>query len=129
MLLIESIKVREVRGDQTRIVTQRPEVRIFDPPALMEETVETEIVRGRRLVDAYGEEFCIGMTREVAEVLKLPYDIYESMSNNISMVEDVARRYERKNYRLENRLSVIKEMSFWERFSRVFVGFSTLNLK
>lgn len=129
MILVESVKVRLVRGDQTNIVTQRPVVGVYDPSVIMEASVKTEVVRGRRFVDASGEEFCIGMTKEVEATLKLPFDIYEDMSSQVCQIRAILLREEKKTYRLENRLKAIKEMSFWERFSRVFVGFDTLSLK
>ena len=133
MLLVESVKVRLVRGDQTSIVTQRPIVGVFDPSAVMEETVKTEVVYGRRFVDASGEEFCIGLTKEVEDTLKLPFDVYENMERRLYFAHnDLVRsnnRHQVKQKRLENRLKAIKDMSFWERLNRVFVGFETLSLK
>jgi hypothetical protein len=129
MLLVESIQVREVRGDHTQINTLMQEVRAFDPSAPVGQIIKTELVRGRRFVNAEGREFCIGMTKEVEEVLGLPFDIYEDMSSQIYQIGAVLRREEIKTQRLENRLKVIKDMSFWERFSRAFIGFNTLSLK
>ncbi len=129
MLLIESVKVREVQGDRVEVFTQRPSIGAFDPTAKIEPTIKIELVRGSRFYDRQGNESCIGMTKEVQEHLKLPFDVYYDMSNALIHMDGKLRVERSVSYRLRYRLQTLKEMSFWERLSRVFVGFSTLSLK
>lgn len=129
MILIESVRVREIKEDRISIPKCRPSVRSFDPSAPMEEIMETETVRGRRFRCADGTEVCLGMTKEVRDVLKLPLDVYEDMSGEIYNLQKELKMVRGINRRLTHRLKVIRGMGFWERLNRLFVGFNNLNLK
>ena len=129
MLLIESVKVVEIKGDNTRVITCRPEIQAFDPDAIMEESIETELVIGHRFRHADGREVCIGMPKKVEEVLGLPFEIYGDLTHNIESLQRELAFSRNVNFRLRYRLETIKGMSFWERLSRVFVGFYTLSIK
>ena len=132
MLLIKSVEVLEVKGDEAQVVVDRPSIVAYADYANMpaeEKTLKTEMVRGNRFYDIHGNVTCIGMTKEVEKALKLPFDVYYNMSNAANALERELKIQRDVNYRLRYRLETIKGMPFWERLSRVFVGFSTLSLK
>lgn len=132
MLLIESVKVREVPGDEVRVYTGRPDVGAYADYAQLsieERARKTEFVQGRVFRTAEGKEFVIGMTREVSEVIGLPYDAYSNMSAHMEELREELALVRSVNFRLTHRLKTIRGMSFWERMSRVFVGFYTLSTK
>ena len=132
MLLIESVKTKEVVGDECQVVIGRPSISAYSDYSNLpteEKTIKTELVRGNRFYDIHGNEVCIGMTKEVQDVLKLPFDVYYNMSNAVNSIDRELDLQKSITHRLQYRLETIKKMSFWERLSRVFVGFSTLNLK
>lgn len=130
MLLIESVKAIEVRGDEAYVRIGRPAITSFDPAAMNSEiSVESELVRGQRFYDMNGRVICIGMTQEVQDALKLPFDVYADLSNSVNSIDRELSIQKAISYRLRYRLDTIKGMPFWERLSRVFVGFSTLSTK
>lgn len=132
MLLIKSVEVQEILGDQAQVIVDRPKVSAYVDYREMsaeEKTIKTETVRGTRFYDMHGNEVCIGMTKEVEKALKLPFAVYYNMSNAVNSKERELDQQKDVSHRLRYRLETIKGMSFWERLNRVFVGFSTLSIK
>ena len=130
MLLVKSIEVVEVDREQVEITYyEKQRARGYCPTEEIEEieSFRREVVQGRRFVNACGREINIGLSSDAEKALGLPFSIFEDMAKSNKELCRVIEVGLDKRLRLQYRLETIKGLSFWERLSRVFVGFSTLS--
>lgn len=93
------------------------------------EELRRKVVQGWCFVNACGRKVNIGLSSEAEQALGLPFSIFEEMSKRErSLCSSIEEEVEKRR-RLRYRLNTIRDMSFWERLNRVFVGFETLSLK
>ena len=115
MILIESVKYREVPGPITVVTHFEPDGPLFDlsssPPP--ERVVTQETIVGERFVDCHGRKVTIGMTKEVSDVLGLPMEAYKNQHEWI-----LEQRATIKRLRYE--LNSFERMSFWQRLVHLF---------
>jgi len=45
--------------------------------------IHTEMIKGRRFVNAKGKQICIGMSKEVQELIGLPFEVFENLQKDI----------------------------------------------
>lgn len=119
MICITEIKVIDVDVDidKYQIAYHEPlsyaAITDSDPKEYVE--ITTELITGRRFVNANGEEVCVGMSKQVQKYIGLPFEVYENLQNNI--------KYERKQTKIQRyKLDRVKSMTFWHRIKYAFTG-------
>lgn len=110
MKLITNVEVIE-RDDDRELRIQKlcnPGL-FFSPEHCAEEMkIETEIVRGRMFVNSRGERVCIGIKKNVQDLIGLPFEAFEAQQALIA-------REQRRVFNLENEIKGIKALKFWKR--------------
>lgn len=102
MILIESVKLRQVDGSIFHIVNlPTRDCTKFDPTAPPSDVyAETETVIGERFVTATGRSIELGMTQQVRDVLGLPIGAYENLHKEIKRLHQSRGRLLRENVAL-----------------------------
>ena len=112
MILIKNVEVLIVDGNETRIT------KLDHIPCSTEEYQEQlkthiEIVRGRKFVNCRGEEICLGIKRDVQDLLGLPF--YEAERNT----KIIGKQYEQINT-MTSRIIGILNATLWQRIKFLF---------
>ena len=116
MLCITEIKVVEANRDLIEIAHMRgipffSELLGSDPVERV--AVEREVVHGREFVNSRGERVCIGLSRQVQELIGLPFEVFDDLSNEL--------RDERiANIELHSRVVDYEYAGFWTRLRYAF---------
>jgi len=120
MILISEIKTIQTDLDPialTRALScgYAPEGTDYIPPE-----ITTEMVRGRRFVNIRGEEVCIGMSKQVQQAIGLPFEVYDTMDNNITFFRKRNQNLESQNFNLLKRIEQHQSISFLGRVKFLF---------
>ena len=101
MILIESIKCRQVDGPIVRVThIEEQSLLPFDPQEIPRDpSVEFEHVVAERYKDITGRTYEIGMTREVREVLGLPMEACQNLHDEVRRLRRALNGYERMTWR------------------------------
>ena len=84
--------------------------------------VYRELIRGRIFINRNKQKVCIGMTKEVGEILGLEYQAWQNMEN--SLAETISGKF-RMGHDLTmviHQLDEIKRASWWVRLKWLFTG-------
>jgi hypothetical protein len=113
MLLISNVEVRRVERNPVMVdhwsPMPAPVYKALDEGMDVPfQDVRQELVEIRRYRDVYGKEVFLGMTSEVQELLRLPYEAYQEAGLERDKAEDKIKK--------------IKKMTFWQRLKFLFTG-------
>lgn len=116
---IKYIKTSNHRDTLELLHRQYPEVH---PHSFEERGVETlkEMVKGRRFVNSRKETICIGLEKEVEELIGLPFEVFEKMRDEIETLENNIEYEKRLNKTLNDSLVNWEQMKLWGRIKNVF---------
>lgn len=106
------------------------------PPEMIDASVTSEAIVGRRFVRSDGTEITIGMSKAVAEVLGIQLDVWEDMkqqqTDQRDRILDLEREVDRldlsvtdiaRNYcGLSDSHTRLLSAGFWQRLKMVFTG-------
>ena len=92
-------------------------------------TIRDEVIRGEIYINNRGEEVCIGVSKEVQDILGFPLRKFDSMRSEIKRLENHYAKL-RTNYdKAENallktqwELNMLKSLTFWKRIRFVLRG-------
>lgn len=133
MIIIESMKTVEVKGDQHTLTSLLHED-MYNPlcvetargTELMSREYVQEIIRGRRFITPKGS-IIIGVTKEVQELLGITYEAWENVNQELGRLgrenSGLIRRLveERaKTCSLEDEVLSLKQASLWVRIKWLF---------
>jgi len=140
MLVVKDIKVSHVDRDQWYVNHYKEQEFAFLNPAakVHKQEITTEMVRGRSFFNVRGEEFCIGMTKQVQDAIGLPFEDFE---NKNALIEELRSRLFEKDRHITRQTDTIikmeqsskkeiddlvgiiftyESMSFWKRLKFLF---------
>ncbi|MCP4408813.1 MAG: hypothetical protein GY807_13830 [Gammaproteobacteria bacterium] len=126
MILIESIKVREVPGEHCNIPRlpgngMRAWMGAAPPDSITKEA-ETETVRGRRYIRPDGTEIVIGMTEQAQDVIGIQYEAWENLQGMCDANRAESDRLVRVISKLQERFEAAECATVWDRIRWVFQG-------
>jgi len=110
MIAITDIKVVEVPEDWMQISRYEfPDMIGFKDPVSEEDMiVETETIEGKRFKTPKGKTVCIGMAKDVQDILEIPFEAFSNM-------EYLVNKYHQENNVLRNSINRFRHMTFWKR--------------
>ena len=118
MLVIEDIKILDVDRNELELACYNPKS-MYDFNVKYDREIDKEVkrewIRGGVFKIPGGKELCIGMSKQVQEVLGYPMEVLETMRGNISWYNQ--RWVEHREY-----LSLYKNMSLFKRLKFLFLG-------
>lgn len=97
-----------VRNGKKKIMRLITNVEYVDRDDDKEMTIETEIVRGSQFVNSRGERICLGIKKDVQDLLGLPFESFFDMNFTIN-------RQRNEIDELKNVIQTVRKMSFWKR--------------
>ena len=84
-------------------------------------SIETEIVKGRRYSNG-NNEICLGLSKDVREILSLPFDDFERLQNYCDRVENENSKLQIENQGYNSVIEEINNWSLWKRLKFLFKG-------
>lgn len=108
MILVKSVNVSLVPSEVVEILHPRPEPWSGKRPDT--ESFDREVVEGEVFHTAGGKRICLGMTRQVREVLGLPLGIFESQQERIRNLEDYTNKLKHN----------LRRLTLWQRIKILF---------
>ena len=131
MLLVTGIEYKTVPKDVWEIQEMGCSPDFIKYPEVQKKMkkVETEIVSGRRYTNADRKEICLGISKDVQEILGIPFDDFENMQETNDRLNFNCGRveYENSKLQIENQgydsvIEEIKAWNFWQRLKFLFKG-------
>lgn len=143
MKLIKSVEVIDIPEDCTKVRTvpypHLTEFALKHKIATEEEVakIHSETVRGQRFVNANGEEVIIGMSKDVQELIGLPFECFnmnahneiENLKKDLKQSDEYAVRQAKQlanqlffREQFEKRIEDVCSLGIWGRIKFVFTG-------
>ncbi len=124
MRCVVEIKVIDVDYDMVRIAhhpqSDFAEIVDSNPPEYTK--VKQEVIEGRRFVNIRGQEFCVGMSKQVQEAIGLPFEVYQTQREEIVQLRDSLSIESSQQKTILKQLIAYQRMSFWARVKFLFRG-------
>lgn len=116
MILIESVKVKEVEGDSYNLMLQLEKPIMVEPakPSEIDAFLEFERVESVLFRNSMGQEIYIGATKEVQKILGLHFDGFENMLKTIDSLSS-------DKHSLRRKLKKYEKMGVWDRLKFLFI--------
>ena len=126
MLVVKNIEVLEVDRSMLRVVYMDEQM-VHNAPLCYdtaEETVPitTEMIVGEEFVNARGQKFCIGLSKQVQEAIGLPMKAFSGMSSKIETQRTTISQLKRKYGVVLAKIDKFESMKLWERIKYVFTN-------
>ena len=124
MLVVKNIEVIEVDTNMLRIA-HWDELEVPKAPFrydTAEGTIDitTEMIYGERFVNVHGEEFCIGMSKQVQEAIGLPMKIYNKMFSEMEILRTTIAQLKQRYATALAKIDKFESMKLWGRIKNVF---------
>lgn len=119
MICVTEIKVVDVERDflwLAHMENMPPIAEIMNSAPKEYAEVKKEIIQGEQFVNAYGQRFCIGMSKQVREAIGLPFEVFKNMHGEIEQLQDA-------NAGRQERIVKFNAASFWKRLWYVLNGY------
>ncbi len=125
MICIKSIEIIEVEENWMRAVFYEdvPYVKIDHGNKAISVKALEELITGKIFVNCRGEEVCIGMSKQVQDLIGLPFEVMDKLLvENAKLVNKEFELTDQRN-KLINKLDSIEKLSFWQRLKMLFIGY------
>jgi hypothetical protein len=116
MLVVKNIDVIQVDRDSIQLASM-PGINVhsydyLDPP------ITFEMIHGRTFSNSRGERICIGISNDAQTAIGLPFEVFESMNNEIAYLkkENIFLRHLLANSK--NNVKLCKQQDLSERLLR-----------
>ena len=110
---------REIRFDM--YPRHLPCMSAYDPDKILKfDTVETEIVHGRRFVHPDGTDIVIGMTSYVQDLLGIQYDAWDNMQDDYFRMRERMFVAQHNLIDTKKELDKLKSLTFFQKLKRLF---------
>ena len=126
MILVKSIEIMEVSDNFVYEIYEKignPHISYNERDSLEKELKLTrEVIKGQRFINKRGESVYIGMTKEVQDILGLPFYVFKDLTNlnrNLQKQLDTLIK-DKKDLELE--IKNIENTGFLRRLKYLFTG-------
>lgn len=138
MRVIKSVDYFETDMDPTWVAHVDPkpmkQYRARDPYVVEDDYMTKEAVHGKRFINQQGDLVVIGLTKEAAKVIGLPFEVIENQEQKLASLQQGARGLQKevvrqlgeitkhlvKNRNLQNQLLKIQELNLRGRIKFLF---------
>jgi hypothetical protein len=118
MIIIKDIDIIEVPTDKEieLLHSLRTKVggRVSTDVAIL-----NEAIKGRRFTNQEGKTICIGMTKEVQNLIGLPFEAFDNLEKAYDRVSNL-------HYESQQWIRKVKSKKWWERIVLVFTGYNNI---
>jgi len=123
MKVIIDVKIAECKSPEMSVQKLKPQAISYwaTKPEMTEiEDLETEIIKGQKIVTSNGQEITLGISKDVQRVLKIPFDLFHNYEDKIDKLEKDKEKFLNMARDYSGQVDNIRVMSFGQRLRFLF---------
>ena len=123
MILVKNIEVVVMLQDIIPI-TQMNNANLYKFTDQVEKEMKilVEQVSGKKFINARGQEFCIGMTKQVQEAIGLPFKVYDNLQKEVNALRKINERIESELNQVTYYANLFRIANFYKRIKYLFTS-------